>query len=139
MNQATKLVLKNEIKQNCLYEELLNKGSKQSSKKQIYIDEYKLLDYKSDLIIDSKTEQHSKNASFNTLKVITISILIISLIQSFLYSFIIPNNLGLLHKSEAFFIVFGWNMLFNSIVFIPGIIKIIANYLNQAFTAYRYL
>ena len=139
MNQASKVVLINEIKKDCLYEEVLNKGSKQSSKNQIYIDEYKLLDYKSDLIVDSKIEQHSKNASFNTLKVIVKSVLIISLIQSFLYAIIIPNNLSLIHKAEAFFIIFGWNILFNSVFFIPGIIKFIAIYSNEAFTAYKYL
>lgn len=139
MNHASSLVLINEVRLDNLNGKLLNKNLKQSNKSEIYIDEYKLLVYKSDPLIDSKMQQSSENASFNTLKVIAISILIISLIQSFLYIFIIPNNLGSIHKAEAFFIVFGWNMLFNSIIFMPGIIKVIANYLNKAFTAYRYL
>ena len=139
MTQASKLVLINERKYKFLNEDLFNKDSNKSNKNQIYVDECKLLDYKSDLFIEPKIKQTSKITSFNTLKVIAISVLIISLIQSFLYGFIIPNNSGLINKAEAFFIIFGWSMLFNSIFFIPGIIKLIVNYLNVAFTAYKYL
>jgi len=139
VTRASKLVLINEERINHLSQRPLFSDSKTSSRSIIYIDEYKLLDYKSDLLIDSNIKQSSKNASLGTLKVIAFSISLISLFQGLLYVFIIPNSLTWMNKLGAFFIIFGWSILFNSIFFMPGIIRIIASYLNEALIAYRYL
>ena len=139
MTQASKLVLISEENVNYLSEEPQLRNLKTPNKSKVYIDEYKLLDYKSELLIDSKIEQSSKNTSLSNLKIIAISISMISLFQSLLYVYIIPNSLNWINKLGAFFIIFGWSMLFNSIIFTPGLIRTIASYLNEAFIAYKYL
>ncbi|MEJ2293440.1 MAG: hypothetical protein P8Y23_01570 [Candidatus Lokiarchaeota archaeon] len=109
------------------------------NKNQIYIDEYKLLDYKLDPLKESNVHQSSQNGSFNTLKVIGITILISSLIQTILYIFVIPNYLNWSDKLLDSVIIFGWSILFNFIFFAPEILKKLAKYMNKAFTAYEYL
>jgi len=139
MTQTANLFLLNEEKEKYLDIESSIKNFDLSEEKKVYIDECKLLNYKSELLFESTKQKPHKSESISNLKVITITILLSSIIQSILFVFIIPNGLSLAEKMGAYFLVFGWIMLFNSIFFIPGVLKIVSNYLNEAFTAYEYL
>ena len=138
MIETTKLALMNKEKNFADLEPLIS-DSEISNRDQIYIDDYKVLDYNSELSIEPNSKQKSKNSSLTKLKVMIIIIFISSLIQSILYVFIFPNRFNWPDKVVAFFLIFIWVFLFNSAFFIPGAIKIIANYLNEAFADYECL
>lgn len=137
MTQKAKLIIINDNKEKNLENIGLTNDLKSSNRKKIYIDDFIHLDYKSAIIVDSNVSQSSKSDSFNSIKVISIVIIISSLIQTILYIFIFPNNLNWSNKIFQFLIVFGWIILFNFIIFMPSVLKIIANYLNKALTAYE--
>ncbi|MFW9929892.1 MAG: hypothetical protein ACFFD1_10910 [Candidatus Thorarchaeota archaeon] len=139
MTQNARLVLLTNEEAEKLEVKSLIYDFKVYKKNQNYIDEYKLLDYKLDPLAESNVHQSSKNSSFNALNVISIAILISSLIQTIIYIFVIPNNLNWSDKMLDSVIVFGWTILFNFVLFMPEIIKKLAEYLNKAFTAYNYL
>jgi len=139
MTQTTNLVFYDEKRNNNLDEEQIQCNYKLLNKNRVYIDEFKLLDDKSEISIESNQQKSSKSESISDLKVITITILLSSIIQSILFVFIIPNSLSLADKMGTYFLVFGWTILFNTIFFIPGVLKIVVNYFNEAFTAYEYL
>ncbi len=138
MTETAKLALMDKEKEFANLESLIS-DFEISNRDQVYIDDFKLLDYNSDLSIDPNRQQKSRSSSLTKLKFMIITIFISSLIQSILYVFIIPNRFSWSDKVVAFFLVFIWILLFNTTFFIPGAIKIIANYLNKAFADYECL
>ena len=138
MIETTKLALMNKEKNFADLEPLIS-DSEISNRDQIYIDDYKVLDYNSELSIEPNSKQKSKNSSLTKLKVMIITIFVSSLTQSILYVFILPNRFSWPDKVVPFLLIFFWVLLFNSAFFIPGAIKIIANYLNEAFADYECL
>jgi hypothetical protein len=138
MTKTAKLVLMNKEKAFANLESLIS-DFEISNRDQVYIDDYKVLDYNSELSIESNNKQKSKNSSLTKLKVMIITIFVSSLTQSILYVFILPNRFSWPDKVVPFLLIFFWVLLFNSAFFIPGAIKIIANYLNEAFADYECL
>ena len=136
MTETVKLALMNKAEENADFKSSIS-DTEMSNKDQVYIDDFKLLEYKSELSIEPNSKQVSYNNSLAKLKAMIIIIFISSLIQSTLYVFILPNQFNWPDKIVSFFLVFIWILLFNSIFFIPGIIKIIVKYLNEAFTDYE--
>lgn len=140
MMQAAKLVFIEEDEDNFNVNlKAMSRVSKPSYKSPNLSDEFKLLEYKSELLFDYENETSPKIESCNNLKAISIAIVLCSLVQTILFVFVIPNNLSLVNKINAFFIVFGWTFLLNNIFFMPKTIRVVANYLNQAFTDYECL
>lgn len=138
MTETAKLALMNKEEEFANLESLISDFDI-SNRDQVYIDDFKVLDYNSELSIEPNSKQKSKSSSLTKLKVMIITIFISSLIQSILYVFILPNRFSWPDNVIPFFLIFLWILLFNTAFFIPGAIKIIANYLNNAFADYECL
>ncbi len=135
MTEMAKLALINKKKEDADLMSLIS-DFEVNNRKQVYIDDYKLLDRKSEYSSESINKQKLKRRPLAKLKVMILIIFISSLTQTILYVFILPNSFSWPDKVVPFFLVFIWIMLFNTTFFIPGVVKIIANYLNEAFTDY---
>jgi hypothetical protein len=117
----------------------LHADKKELNKSYILIDEFKLLDYKSD--VESKKSVKDKNQQteetlIKSSKIIILTIFTSSVIQSIFFVFILPTKFTWPDHVLVFFLVFGWCMFFNSIFFESGVIKKVSNYLNVALTDY---
>jgi len=124
------------------------KPKKRLTNKLLDVQNELLLDYNQDIDLNldesnlSKFENNKQKDDVNPLnniKVILIITFLGSALQSFIFVFILPNNLIWPNNLLTFFIVIGWSMLFNCILFIPSVIKFIVGYFNEALTDYECL